>query len=518
MDQETGFQVPGLWIVWLAGLLLLSVPEAYAQQGSGVSYREPYRPAYHFSPPRNWTNDPNGLVYCKGEYHLFYQYNPDGILWGHMSWGHAESTDLFHWKTLPLAIPEDSSGMIFSGSAVYDSLNTSGLGARGQRPLVAIYTRHQLQESAPGQYIQSQNLAYSQDQGIHWIKYPGNPVLDLHHRDFRDPKVSWYAPRKEWIMVVSRASHKKVQFYRSSNLKQWSYQGSFGLQGDTSQVWECPDLFRLPVTNEPGIYKWVLMVSVQYRVQYFIGSFNGKVFHNDNTRGKILWVDQGTDFYAATTFNDIPAGDGRRICLAWMNNWSYARELPTYPWKGSMTLPRSFSLERTEAGIRLIQHPVREIRGILAARTTLKDLQVPADSRKAILNYPLNSGSISLLIDGGKATKYGVEVLQKGKQGVLIGYDRIRAKLFIDRSHSGETGFDRKFATVIEVPLKVKGQLRLSIYLDHGSVEVFEGRGSLAITTLVFPASDQNGICLFARGAPVRVSRLVLSRFHPCFP
>ncbi|MER6559036.1 GH32 C-terminal domain-containing protein [Streptomyces sp. NPDC001027] len=247
-------------------------------------YSETYRPQFHFTPEKNWMNDPNGLVYYKGEYHLFYQYNPSGNSWGDMSWGHAVSTDLVHWQQLPLALPHDDKEMIFSGSAVVDESNTTGFGTKKNPPMVAIYTSN---DNSTG--IQSQALAYSTDRGRTWTKYQGNPVIDIGSRDFRDPKVQWYAPTKSWLMTVSLSAEHKVRFYSSKNLKDWTQLSEFGPAGATGGVWECPDLFPLAVDGDTNNVKWVLVVNINpggiaggSAAQYFIGDFDGTKFTADD--------------------------------------------------------------------------------------------------------------------------------------------------------------------------------------------------------------------------------------------
>jgi sucrose-6-phosphate hydrolase SacC (GH32 family) len=253
-----------------------------AQSAATSYYSEPFRPQYHFSPEKNWMNDPNGMVYYQGEYHLFYQYNPFGDKWGHMSWGHAVSPDMIHWKHLPLALPEENNVMIFSGSAVVDWKNTSGFGKDGKPPMVAIYTGYNTTNN-----LQYQCIAYSNDKGRTWTKYAGNPVINLNSKDFRDPKVQWYEPTKSWVMTVSLSKEHKVCFYRSDNLKDWKPLSQFGPAGATGGVWECPDLFELPVqgTREK---RWVLAVNIGSGSvaggsggQYFIGQFDGTRFTSD---------------------------------------------------------------------------------------------------------------------------------------------------------------------------------------------------------------------------------------------
>ena len=296
-------------------------------------YKEKHRPQFHFSPAKNWTNDPNGLVYFAGEYHLFNQYNPYGNKWGHMSWGHAVSPDLVHWKHLPVAIPEKDSIMIFSGSAVIDKTNTSGFATKpGQVPMVAIYTAHIIANpSKPDDYRQEQHIAYSLDKGRTWTKYSGNPVLDIHKKDFRDPKVFRYEKDKKWIMAVVLPHEHKVQFYSSLNLKQWTYLSDFGPAGDIQNIWECPDLLQVPIENAGGKKKWVLINSQQTTMQYFVGDFDGKTFQNENPSEKIYRPDYGPDYYAAVTYN-LPTNQSP-VLLGWANNWTYANDIPPSPGK-----------------------------------------------------------------------------------------------------------------------------------------------------------------------------------------
>ncbi|WP_405730637.1 GH32 C-terminal domain-containing protein [Streptomyces sp. NBC_01537] len=265
----------------VSGMALLAASPATA----GTLYHEQYRPQFHFTPAENWMNDPNGLIWYKGQYHLFFQYNPSGNSWGNMSWGHAVSTDLVHWKQLPVAVPQDDQEMIFSGSVVLDKNNTTGIGTRKNPPLVAIYTSYQ---KATG--IQEQALAYSTDGGTKWTKYSGNPVLDINSPNFRDPKVFWYAPTRSWLMAVALSDQHKISFYSSPDLKHWTHQSDFGPTGATGGAWECPDLFPLPVDGDPRKTKWVLAVNLNpgsiaggSGAQYFVGDFNGKKFTADDT-------------------------------------------------------------------------------------------------------------------------------------------------------------------------------------------------------------------------------------------
>lgn len=270
-------------ILWAAPATIGRATQQTLKGSDAVSYREMFRPQFHFTPEKNWMNDPNGLVYFDGEYHLFYQYNPFGDKWGHMSWGHAVSRDLVQWQHLPLALPEEGGVMIFSGSAVVDEKNTSGFGRDGKPPMVAVYTGYH-----PAGGRQDQRIAYSTDRGRTWTKYSGNPVIDIKSTDFRDPKVFWYEPGKRWIMAVVLAAERKVSFYASADLKRWTHLSDFGPAGAIGGAWECPDLFELPVDGKPGLKKWGLIVNVNpggvaggSGAQYFVGSFDGTRFSAD---------------------------------------------------------------------------------------------------------------------------------------------------------------------------------------------------------------------------------------------
>ena len=332
---------------------------AAAAFGQTATYAEPHRPQFHFTPAINWTNDPNGLVYHDGEWHLFYQYNPFGDRWGHMSWGHAVSPDLFRWKHLDVAIPEAGDVMAFSGSAVVDSRNTTGFGQSGKPPIVAIYTSRTTAD-------QTQSIAFSVDRGRTWIQYEGNPVLDVEDPAFRDPKVFWHEGTQRWIMAVVLANQRKVSLYGSPDLKAWMHLSDFGPQGaHPVSNWECPDLFELPVEGEPGATKWVLQVDsgrghpwTGSGCQYFVGEFDGVRFRNDNPPETALWLDWGRDFYAAQSYAGVPDTDGRRIVIGWINNWMYANRTPTSPWRGAQSVPRQLQLKRFREGLRLVQQPV----------------------------------------------------------------------------------------------------------------------------------------------------------------
>ena len=313
-----------------------------------------YRPNFHFTPQKGWMNDPNGMFFANGYYHLFYQYYPEGNVWGPMHWGHAISKDLIKWEELPIAIYPDKDKYIFSGSAVVDASNTSGLKKGTMDPIVAIYTLHDMTKEKAGKIdVEQQDIAYSNDNGLTWHKFEeGNPVLkNPGIRDFRDPKVTWDATHKQWIMAL--AAQDRNQFYKSTNLKDWEYLSDFGKNiGAHGGVWECPDFFEIKVqgTNET---KWVLIQSLNpggvnggSGTQYFVGDFDGKTFTLDPnfeqkvSKEKGVWIDYGKDNYAGVTWNNIPDSDGRRLFIGWMSNWDYAQQVPTTTWRSSMTIPR----------------------------------------------------------------------------------------------------------------------------------------------------------------------------------
>ena len=304
--------------------------------------KEQHRPQIHFTPKAHWMNDPNGMFYNKGVYHLFFQYYPGASVWGPMHWGHATSKDLMHWQEQPIALYPDSLGYIFSGSAVVDKSNTSGFGKKGQVPIVAIFTHHNMEgEKEKRNDFQNQSIAYSLDDGKTWVKYAGNPVL--HNPgivDFRDPKVMWYEAQKKWIMTL--ATKDRVTFYSSPNLKEWTKESEFGeTLGAHGGVWECPDLFTL---YDNGKKVWALTVSINpggpnkgSATQYFLGDFDGNRFTPLSTETK--WIDYGTDDYAGVTWSNT---GNRKIFLGWMSNWQYATIVPTNIWRSATTIPREF--------------------------------------------------------------------------------------------------------------------------------------------------------------------------------
>jgi len=478
-------------------------------------YKETYRPQFHFTPEMNWMNDPNGLVYFDGEYHLFYQHNPHGNEWGHMSWGHAVSTDLVHWKHLPIALHDEHGMMIFSGCCVIDWKNSSGFGKNDRPPMVAIYTGH-------GYGKQTQDLAYSNDNGRTWTKYLGNPVIDLNEKDFRDPKVFWHEPTSKWVMLVSLAAAKKLQFYTSSDLKQWNLSSEFGPAGVKDKPnWECPDLFELSIDNESGRKKWVLQVDIGGGApaggsgsEYFVGKFDGTKFICDDPDKKSKWTDYGRDFYAAVSFSDIPKADGRRIWIGWMNNWQTAL-LPTSRWRSAMSIPRVLSLRKIGNGYDLIQTPVKELQSLRKPQVAVTGPIQLTSSKRTIFSQQQRLGQYELNVEISikDCKKVGFEIAssENDKQKTVVAYDAAEKALYIDRTQSGNVNFDPKFAGVHKAPIKLKdGKLTLHLFVDTSSVEVFANGGSIALTDRIFPDPTSTGLKFFSEGGTAAITTIEL--------
>lgn len=464
---------------------------------------ENYRPVYHFTPPQNWTNDPNGLVYYAGEYHLFYQHNPFGMKWGHMSWGHAVSKDLVTWEHLPIAIPEfvtakGDSTMIFSGTTVVDN-NTSDL-CQGPDCLVVIYTAHI--HVGNEQLKQYQNLAYSNDKGRTWKQYDKNPVLDIGLKDFRDPKIFWHEPTKKWVMVLVVPDQFKVQLYTSKNLTQWKLMSEFGSIGDAAKIWECPDLYQLPIENEVGKSKWVLSLSGSHPqgpkfvgMQYFVGEFDGTKFVKDKDQPDTSYVEYGKDFYAGIVFNHLPKVE-RTVMIGWANNWAYGQDIPTVGYRGAMSLPRELSLYKAGAIYQLIQKPVKEVASLREEEIT----QIAGASGKQL------EIEFDLVID---STNAGIKVFKSGAEETVIGYDTKSMEVFIDRTKSGLVDFHPDFSSIERVPVRAKeGKVHMQIFLDAPIIEVFINNGEAVLTETAFATKPDYKVELFGTTSNVKMRKL----------
>jgi fructan beta-fructosidase len=465
---------------------------------------DPFRPGFHFTPSQHWINDPNGLVFFAGEYHLFFQFNPFGNTWGHMSWGHAVSTDMVHWEHLPVAVPETDGIMAFSGCAVVDWHNSSGFGVGGQPPLVIVFTG---QNDAIMR--QDQRLAYSNDKGRTWTLFEGNPVLDIGIQDFRDPKVLWHEPSQKWVMIVVLADQLKVSFYNSSDLKTWTHQSDFAPINTTDKLWEVPELFELKIASSSDS-RWVLKVDAfetnplgRIAGKYFVGQFDGAQFIPDKLELEPNWVDFGQDFYAAISWSDVP--DGRRIWLGWMSNWNYARETPTHPWRGAMTIPRSLKLEEVAGKLRLMQEPVRELEALRGQLYSLPATVIPEGG--TALEARGTKLEIKMNFKPETAREFGLKVRVGENEFTTIGYNLERQELFVDRRQSGLVDFSKHFAGKSSANVTLEdGELRLHIFVDQSSVEVFAQDGRTVLTNLIYPSFESDGLEVHAIGGSVQIS------------
>ncbi|HTM37460.1 MAG TPA: glycoside hydrolase family 32 protein [Terriglobales bacterium] len=475
-----------------AALVLTSI--AAGQSGA---YQELYRPQVHFSPRMHWTNDPNGLVFFEGEYHLFFQYNPFGDEWGHMSWGHAVSRDLLHWRELAVAIPEHDGEMVFTGSVVVDK-NTSGLCGTQVECLVAVYTGHR---STPELTRQTQNLAYSLDHGRTWTRYRRNPVIDLGMADFRDPSVFWDEPLKGWVMAVALPKLHKVRFYTSRDLKRWTELSDFGPAGEVGGVWECPDLLHIPAGDGVG-GMWMLKVGLNPGAlqggsgeQYFLGDFDGRHFTPSSEPGWHGWTNYGKDDYCAISFNHLPAR-AQPVLLGWMNNWQYASKLPTSPWRGQMSLPRRLALLRDKDGLTAKQTPV--VAGLREGKPG--DPFSGASGSKVPLEAPFE---MELNFVPGEEKLFGIRLRTGEQEWTEIGFDREKQQFFMDRTKSGAI-LAEGFAARTTAPLAPGRPFDLRLVVDRSSIEAYAQDGTIAMTNLIFPPSGHTRVELFSKsGKPV---------------
>jgi levanase/fructan beta-fructosidase len=500
--------------------LLTILPAAFLFGQDGMQATPQWRPAYHFTPQKNWTNDPNGLIYMDGKYHLYNQQNPYGIGWGHMSWGHATSADLVQWEHLPLAMPETidkDTTWRFSGSAVWDKDNSSGLCKPGGC-LVAVYTADQ-----PNLKKESQFIAYSNDGGMSFTNYANNPVIDLQKRDFRDPNVTWSTQLSKWLMVVALPREYKVRFYASANLRDWELLSEFGPGGYTSAAWECPFLVPLPVEGKQGqdAEKWLLVVSAGGGdkgtfMQYFTGVFDGHKFTNDNTVDTVLTVDYGDGLYAAIPWNGTPGK--KKTYIGWLTPGPQA----TYPWTGQMSIPRDLSLRETSRGLRLVQNPAAAIKDNLDA---LSHHQVTVANNIVIhhnghagsqdqgaqkwKSMPGNSYWIEADLDVQAGADAGFLVTAKdGTTGTKIGYDATLHQLYVDRSHAGG-GKIKEGRALQTINMTPEGKtIHLEILVDRSSLEVFADHGLYALSTQVFPDKDADSIYLFSNGGDSNIKSI----------
>ncbi len=451
---------------------------------------EKYRPQFHFTPKEKWMNDPNGLVYFKNNYHLFYQYYPDSTVWGPMHWGHAKSKDLLTWEHRPVALYPDDLGYIFSGSAIIDKENTAGF---GENAMVAIYTYHDPFKEKAGQIdYQTQGIAYSLDEGETWTKYQDNPVIkNPGIRDFRDPKVSWFEEKEIWQMVL--VAKDEVQFYESKNLKDWKKISTFRFNDQPPLgVWECPDLFKLPVDGIDE-EKWVLIISHGGNsspnggsgTRYFVGDYDGTTFTTNQKESQ--WIDYGTDNYAGVTFNNEP--NGKRVFIGWMSNWNYATTTPTEKWRSAMTLPRELKLIKSE-GKYLVKSQLidtfnnilkevseNDVIGNIPLDFEYKELQQSIISFEAVINDKLDLQFSNTLGDAYK-----------------MSYNKTSGDFYTDRTKSGKVDFNKSFlkSSVQKMNIGSKNKIKIDIVLDASSIEIFINNGEYVMTNQIFPEENFN--------------------------
>lgn len=458
------------------------------------NYQEQFRPQFHFSPKEKWMNDPNGLVYNEGVYHLFYQYYPEDIIWGPMHWGHAISEDLMTWKHKPIALYPDEYGYIFSGSTVLDVTNTSGFGTEENPPLVAIFTYHLMEgEKAGRSDYQTQGIAYSLDNGETWTKYEDNPVIKNIEgiKDFRDPKVFWNEDSNQWIMII--VAGNRAKFYKSNDLKKWVYLSDFGKGiGAQEGVWECPDLFKLNVegSNEE---KWVLIISINpgapnggSGTQYFVGNFDGSTFTTEHDDTK--WIDLGTDNYAGITYNNAP--NNKRIFIAWMNNWNYAKHTPTKTWRGVMTLPRELTLIKENTTYFLRNNVIESFNTQLT--NVLEKDSISLDNAFKLEYHNFNQTEIRFNMNLSNGIQ--LEFKNRRNESLLFEIDSLKKEMMLDKRDSGLIDFEKRFADSIHsLPYMVSDkEVDIRIILDWSSIEIFIDKGKYVMTEQIFPTEFYN--------------------------
>ena len=496
---------------------------------------EKYRPVYHHTPPYGWMKDANGLFFKDGVYHLYYQYNPYACVWGNMHWGHSVSTDLVHWEHRPIAIWRDGYGHIFSGSTVVDSANTAGFGPGA---VVAFYSSHNPER----EFVQTQCLAYSLDNGETFTKYEGNPVLTPFDgiKDFRDPKVFWYEPEQKWIMIVS--ADKEMRFYASKNLKEWDFLSGWGEgYGVQPRQFECPDFF--PLTTAEGEKKWVMIVNVNpgcffggSATQYFVGDFDGRTFTCDSPKETVKWLDWGKDHYATVCFSNT--GE-RVIAVPWMSNWQYGTIVPSQYFRSANAIPRELGLYKDGGEFYVSAYPVPELSGLEKASRTVSGLSAEAGKPQKVQLFETTDGAYELEFElAVPATgKAGWRLSNAAGEGVDMYFDAALQRFVMDRTGSGLIDFaergtthqienhDRRktnamhyvndFALATWAPMNVPGRHRVKVLYDLTSLEVFIDGGRVAMTNLVFPAEPYQALEVYSDKARFSVDELTITTLNP---
>ena len=529
----------GIHLLLIAGVFVFSVGCKNNMEKKGskeiaaneISAEEQlYRPNFHFTPKANWMNDPNGMFYLNGTYHLYYQYYPDGNVWGPMHWGHATSTNMIAWEKQPIAIYPDDLGLIFSGSAVVDVNNTSGFGKDGIVPIVAMYTYHNMKGEQAGDLdFQTQAIAYSLDEGMTWVKYDKNPVIpNSGIKDFRDPKVIWDVDHSKWIMTL--AAGDKVLFYSSLNLREWILESSFGAAfGQHDGMWECPDLFPIKVSGQDET-KWVLLVSINPAApnggsgtQYFVGDFDGQKFTLDTDfkqqlqQDSAVWLDYGRDNYAGVTWSNIPKKDGRKLFIGWMSNWEYARDVPTETWRSAMTIPRELKLKKNEKEFVLSSAPVTELSKYVSKTIVKETLTV--NNQKTIITkseIDLSRLRIQLEMNHLKSDKYDFTFQNSFGDRLSFGIDNIKKQYYLNRQNSGKVTFSDKFAnTISKAPIKnPSNMLKIEVLVDKTSIEVFYNDGETIMTEIFFPNESFEAFSINTTDAALILENIKIEEFQ----
>ncbi|WP_108423232.1 glycoside hydrolase family 32 protein [Flagellimonas amoyensis] len=505
------------------------VPVDDAEQATALVIEEElYRPNFHFTPMKGWMNDPNGMFYLDGYYHLYFQHYPNGNKWGPMHWGHAKSKDLIHWEEMPIALFPDDMGYIFSGSAIVDHENRSGFGAEGQVPIIAFFTYHNTDMQKEGKVdFQSQAIAYSLDEGSTWTKYEGNPVVkNPGIPDFRDPKVVWDKEGEQYIM--SLAAGQKIRFYGSKNLKDWEFLSEFGEGiGNHDGVWECPDLFPIKVHGLDD-EKYVLLVSINpggYNggsgTQYFVGDLkDGKFVLDPLLQGKIgnhhdYWVDFGKDNYAGVTWSNTETGDSEKLFIGWMSNWQYANEVPTEKWRSAMTVSRELKLISKNSDYRLSFAPTKALEGAKSKKIkkygpmSISGPMELMDSEP----IPLSSTSLSFTLMNAKSSSVSIKLKNEMDEALEFGFDHGDQTFYIDRTHSGKTNFSKDFATEPSIAPRISQleSLEVTALLDKTSIELFFDNGTTVMTEIFFPEQPYTELWFTSSGEKAQLYNIELS-------
>ncbi|AOW19581.1 glycoside hydrolase family 32 protein [Urechidicola croceus] len=487
-----------------------------------------YRPDFHFTPKANWMNDPNGLFYYRGIYHMYFQYYPEGNVWGPMHWGHAISKDLVNWEEKEIALYPDSLGYIFSGSAVVDIHNTSGFGTLENPPIVAMYTYHDMPAEKAGKVdYQTQAIAYSLDDGYTWTKYEGNPVIkNPGINNFRDPKVSWDSINNSWLMTLATTDENFI--YRSDDLINWTLLQKFGEGLGAKGVWECPDFFPMKVEGTDET-KWVLLQNLNpgglnggSGIQYFIGDFDGTTFtldpsfEKDLELQKAIWLDYGRDNYAGVTWSNIPDSDGRKLFIGWMSNWDYAQVVPTKKWRSAMTLARELKLVKNNNQYRVYSNPVKELDDNISKTINQK----PVKTSDEVLigegqDIDFNRVKIEFRIPNINQAKYVFTLFNSVNEKVIFGYDNVKKEFFSDRSKAGDLSFSDKFGatqTIVPIYDDVYNELKVELVLDKTSFEVFYNDGKSSMTEIFFLSEPLTGVSVHANGNEFELSDIKISQ------